>query len=238
MEALLNQLGKKSGAHIDLPPDSGYFTRVYLENAETLDSLGDLFFAFLLSTVLIYQLLAGQFESLLHPFTLALSIPLMMFGVSSALLLTGHSLNISSSIGMIMLVGIVVNSVIVLYEFISQNRKAELNGEFLPSSGIKTGIQDPAHSRLAEILIYSGRERLRPILLTTLTTLLGLMPMALGLGEGGDLQAPMAAVVIGGLSVSSVLSLIAFPTFYYVFESRLKTDKKNPRPETNEGYGK
>ncbi|MCR9145506.1 MAG: efflux RND transporter permease subunit [bacterium] len=188
------------------PPD----LRVREENQETLDSLSNLLYAFLLSSILIYMLLAGQFESVIHPITLALSIPMMLFGVSLSLLLTGHSLNITSAIGMILLVGIVVNSAIVLYEYIQQNRaryreerQLDLRGEV---------------EALPEILAESGAHRLRPILLTTLTTILGLIPMGLGLGEGGDLQAPMAIVVIGGLLVSSVLTLIAFPTLYYVFE--------------------
>ena len=107
---------------------------------------------------------------------------------------------------MIMLVGIVVNAAIVLYEFIQQNRDPELaaDGKDLP--------------QLPDILIKSGQDRIRPILLTTLTTLLGLVPMAIGMGQGGDLQAPMAVVVIGGLLVSSVLTLIAFPTLYMIAE--------------------
>ncbi|MCB1319140.1 MAG: efflux RND transporter permease subunit, partial [Leptospiraceae bacterium] len=186
------------------------------ENEETIESLSNLTYAFLLSSILIYQLLAAQFESLLHPFTLALAIPMMLFGVSTSLLITGNSLNITSAIGMIMLVGIVVNASIVLYEYIQQNRR-EVTG--VTNDDDVSQISDrELIEKLPDILRVSGRDRIRPILLTTLTTVFGLVPMALGLGEGGDLQAPMAIAVIGGLLVGSVLTLIAFPTLYYVME--------------------
>lgn len=203
---LLNRLKAKAEKDTADLTDTKPAISIKQENQETLDSLKSLVFAFLLSSILIYMLLGGQFESFLHPFTLALSIPMMLFGVSFSLLITGHSLNVTSATGMIMLVGIVVNAAIVLYEFIQQNRDPELaaTGKDLP--------------QLPPILLKSGLDRIRPILLTTLTTLLGLVPMAIGLGEGGDLQAPMAVVVIGGLLVSSVLTLVAFPTLYLIAE--------------------
>ena len=203
---LLNKLKAKADEEHAHLTDTRPAISVKQENQETLDSLQSLVFAFLLSSVMIYMLLGGQFESFLHPFTLALSIPMMLFGVSFSLLITGHTLNVTSATGMIMLVGIVVNAAIVLYEFIQQNRDPELaaDGKDLP--------------QLPDILIKSGQDRIRPILLTTLTTLLGLVPMAIGMGQGGDLQAPMAVVVIGGLLVSSVLTLIAFPTLYMIAE--------------------
>ncbi|MCE9599179.1 MAG: efflux RND transporter permease subunit [Spirochaetia bacterium] len=181
--------------------------RVHEENEETIESLKNLVYAFLLSTALIYMLLAGQFESLLHPLTLALSIPMMLFGVSGALLLTGHSLNITSAIGIVMLTGIVVNNAVVLYEYITQKRE-EVGGEHT-SAGI---------AKLPEIIEISGLARIRPILLTTFCTILGLLPFALGIGDGAAMQAPMAVVVIGGLTVSTILTLVAFPTMYYVLE--------------------
>lgn len=180
--------------------------RVREQNSETLESLQSLIYAFILSTILIYQLLAAQFESFLHPFTLTLSIPMILFGVSVSLLITGNSLNITSGIGLVMLTGIVVNNAIVLYEYIQQNREER---------GLSS---DEALPVLTEILEAAGRERVRPILLTTLTTILGVAPMALGLGGGGDMQAPMAVVVMGGLSVGSLLTLVAFPTLYALFE--------------------
>lgn len=181
--------------------------RIARANQETMDSLHDLGLAFLLSSVLIYQLLAAQFESLVHPFTLILAIPLMLIGVSGSLLLTGNSLNINSAIGLIMLAGIVVNNAIVLYEYIREN------GEHL--SPMQRLEQLPA------ILEKSGRDRLRPILLSTLTTTLASLPLALKIGPGAEMQSSMAVVVIGGLLVSTMLTLIVFPIFYFLVERRL-----------------
>ena len=177
--------------------------RVARENEETMESLFSLFLAFALSIVLIYLLLAGQFESLLHPLTLALSIPLMLFGVSASLLLTGHGLNITSAIGMIMLVGLVANASVIMYGYIQHYR-----------------TNDPRRdlAELPEIIQKSVRDRIRPILLTTLTTILGLVPLAIPTGSGGDLQAPMAVAVMGGLSVSTLLTMVAFPTVFYIME--------------------
>jgi HAE1 family hydrophobic/amphiphilic exporter-1 len=177
------------------------------ENEETMASLRNLGFAFLLSIVLIYQLLAAQFESFIHPLSLALSIPLMFSGVSLALFLTGHGLNITSAMGMIMLVGIVCNASVILYEYIEQNRN--LMGHEI--------------EKLPEILRLSVEHRIRPILLTTLTTILGLLPLAWPAGSGGDVQAPLAVAVMGGLTVSTVLTMVVFPVVFYVIESRRRT---------------
>ncbi len=204
-ELLHKMIDKANAEHAQLT-DTKPVIALKQENQETLDSLKSLIFAFVLSITLIYMLLGGQFESFLHPITLALAIPMMAFGVSFSLLITGHSLNVTSATGMIMLVGIVVNNGIVLYEFIQQNRDPALaeRGRDLP--------------HLPPILIKSGQDRLRPILLTMLTSLLGLLPMAIGFGEGSDLQAPMAVVVTGGMLVSSVLTLVAFPTLFLMAE--------------------
>ncbi len=182
--------------------------RIERENEETMDSLRNLGFAFLISSVLIYMLLAAQFESLLHPVTLSLAIPMMLSGVSVSLLVTGHSLNITSATGMILLAGIVVNNALILYEYI-QERRAET----------PTALPEEDLARLPGIILESGRERLRPILLTSLTSILGLLPLALGIGDGAELQSPMAVVMIGGMTVSSVLTLVAFPTLFLWMET-------------------
>lgn len=181
--------------------------RVQKTNQATLDSLRNLGLAFLLSTVLIYQLLAGQFDSLIHPFTLILAIPMMFAGTSLALFLTGNTLNIQSTIGLVMLTGIVVNNAIVLYECISERLERIPETERL--------------RLLPEILNEAGRERLRPILLSTLTTVLALLPLAMKIGPGAEMQAPLAVVVIGGLSMSTVLTLVCFPVIYYQVEKKL-----------------
>jgi len=193
--------------------------RLKASNQETIESLQNLVFAFLLSIILIYQLLAAQFESLIHPLTLGLSIPMMLAGVSFALFFTGHGINISSSIGMILLVGIVVNSAIVLYEFIQQE---------IESSKIRSEKNIKTYSvKLRKIITNGCETRLRPILLTTFTTLFGMIPMAVSFGSRGSLQAPMAVVVIGGLLVSTVLTLLAFPVLFYTIEVAIKKRMKN-----------
>ncbi|KAB2929045.1 MAG: efflux RND transporter permease subunit [Leptonema illini] len=186
--------------------------RVQKTNQATMDSLKNLGLAFLLSSVLIYQLLAAQFESLIHPFTLILSIPMMFAGTSLALLLTGNTLNIQSTIGIVMLTGIVVNNAIVLYERISERLDSIPETERI--------------GQLPQILNEAGRERLRPILLSTLTTILALLPLALKIGPGAEMQAPLAVVVIGGLTTSTVLTLICFPVIYYQVEKALASRRQ------------
>lgn len=188
-------------ARIGVP---GALITVKNENEDTAQSLRNLGLAFLLSIILIYQLLAAQFESFLHPLSLALSIPLMSSGVSLALFLTGHGLNVTSAMGLIMLVGIVCNASVILYEYIQQNRE-RLGHEI---------------EKLPEILQMSVMHRIRPILLTTLTTILGLLPLAWPSGSGGDVQAPLAVAVMGGLTVSTILTMVVFPVVFYEIETR------------------
>jgi len=182
----------------------GAIITVKNENEDIAQSLRNLVLAFILSIVLIYQLLAAQFESFLHPLSLALSIPLMSSGVSLALFLTGHGLNVTSAMGLIMLVGIVCNASVILYEYIQQNRE-RLGHEI---------------EKLPEILQMSVMHRIRPILLTTLTTILGLLPLAWPSGSGGDVQAPLAVAVMGGLTVSTILTMVVFPVVFYEIETR------------------
>ncbi len=193
--------------------DPGLQIRIHKGNQETLQSLQHLLLAFLLSSILIYQLLAAQFESLVHPFTLILSIPMMFSGASSALFLTGNTVNIQSTIGLVMLTGIVVNNAIVLYESISKR---------LQTLEERQRIQE-----LPRVLQEAGCERLRPILLSSLTTILALLPLAFTSGSG--MQAPLAIVVIGGLSVSSFLTLLGFPVIYYRVERRLAERRRRNR---------
>ena len=126
------------------------------------------------------------------------TVPLALTGVIFALLLTGRHINLTSLIGVIMLAGIVVNNAIVLIDFINQLR----------SRGVPRN----------EAIIEAGPRRLRPILMTTLTTVLGLIPLAFGFGEGAELAAPMATAVIGGLSLATVLTLVVIPVVYTIFE--------------------
>jgi multidrug efflux pump subunit AcrB len=159
-----------------------------------------LFFALILAIVLVYMVLASQFASLLHPFLIMFSVPLGFIGVIWALYFTGNTLSVVSFIGIIMMVGIVVSNAIILIDYINRVRKEE-------------------GAELKDAIIRGGRIRLRPILMTSLTTICGLIPMALGLGEGAEANASLAIAVIGGLSVSTVLTLVFVPTLYFTAES-------------------
>jgi len=168
------------------------------ENEEMQRSFRDLAFAFALALVLVYMILAAQFESFVHPFTILMAVPLALVGAVLALALTGEGLNTMSLIGIVILVGIVVNDSIVKVDFINQARARGM--------------------ALREAIMEAGQVRLRPIVMTTVTTVLGLLPMALGLGRGADLRAPMAISVIGGLLVATALTLVVVPVVYSLVE--------------------
>ena len=168
------------------------------EIEQMMESFGSLTLALLLAIVLVYMVLASQFESFLHPFTILFSIPIALTGAILALFLTRRTINMSSFIGLIILVGIVVNNAIVLIDYIIQ-------------------LRDRGYSR-KDAILEAGPTRLRPILMTTLTTVLGMIPMALGIGEGGEITAPLATAVIGGLSLSTVLTLVVIPLNYTIFD--------------------
>jgi len=162
------------------------------------DSLASMRFTLLLAVFLVYLVMASQFESLRHPFVILFTIPLALVGAVLALYLTGTTINVVAFIGVIMLAGIVVNNAIVLIDLINQLRR----------SGVAK----------TEAILEAGRSRLRPILMTTLTTALGLLPMALGFGEGAEIRAPMAITVIGGLITSTLLTLLVIPVVYSLVE--------------------
>ena len=188
------------------------------ENEEMRRSFQDLAFAFGLALLLVYMILAAQFESFVHPFTILMAVPLALVGAILALAATGQGLNTMSLIGVVILVGIVVNDSIVKVDFINQ--------------GIARGL------RLRDAILEAGLVRLRPIVMTTVTTVLGLFPMALGIGRGADLRAPLAISVIGGLIVATALTLIVVPVVYAVVEDvrrmwhRRRTARSAPSAET------
>ena len=182
----------------DLPPSRDLRMEVGGENEEMRRSFRDLAFAFGLALVLVYMILAAQFESFAHPLTILTAVPLAMVGAVGALALAGQGLNTMSLIGCVILLGIVVNDAIVKVDFIRQAREAGLP--------------------LREAILEAGRVRLRPILMTTVTTVLGLTPMALGFGTGADLRAPLAIAVIGGLAVATLLTLVVVPVVYAVVD--------------------
>jgi HAE1 family hydrophobic/amphiphilic exporter-1 len=168
---------------------------------EQQKSFRELSLSCVLALVLVYMVMACQYESLRDPFVVMFSVPLAAIGVILMLFLSGTTFNIQSFIGSIMLGGIVVNNAILLVDHTNLLRRKA-------SMPIREAIEE------------AGRRRLRPILMTAATTVIGLLPLALGLGEGGEAQAPMARVVIGGLLSSTFITLIFVPVIYSIFERR------------------
>lgn len=191
------QLTREAVSGIELPQN--YSINVTGEEERRAESMNSLLLALVLSIILVYMVMASQFESLLHPFTILLTIPLALVGSVLLFLITGTTVNIMGVIGMVMLTGIAVNSSIILVDRIGQLRESGLS--------------------MTDAIAEAGQQRIRPILMTSLTTILALVPMALGIGEGASLSSPMAVAVIGGLTTSTLLSLIVIPCVYYVFES-------------------
>ena len=179
---------------IALPGDD-YKIELGGENEEMQSSFRSLFLALLVSIALVYMILAAQFESLIQPFVIMFAVPLALIGVAFALYITDNSINVLSAIGMIILVGIVVNDAIVKVDFINQSRRKGAS--------------------LREAILSAGKKRFRPIIMTTVTTVLALTPMAFGLvGRGAGLQTPMAIALIGGLLSSTFLTLLIIPVIY------------------------
>jgi HAE1 family hydrophobic/amphiphilic exporter-1 len=177
------------------------------------EAFGELMIGLLLSLTLVYMVMACLYESLRDPFVVMFSVPLAIIGVILMLYFTGTTFNMQSFIGCIMLGGIVVNNAILLVDYTNLLRREE-------------GM------RMREAIVTAGRRRLRPILMTALTTIFGLIPLALGLGEGGEAQAPMARAVIGGLFSSTLITLVVVPIVYSFFEAGINFRKKGKKAES------
>ena len=183
-----------------IPLPGGITAMVSGQSEEMEASFESMQFALLLAVFLVYLVMASQFESLIHPFVILFTIPLALVGAVLALFVTGTTVNIVALIGVIMLAGIVVNNAIVLVDLINQLRAQGLERH--------------------EAIIQAGEARLRPILMTSLTTALGLLPMAMGFGEGSEVRTPMAITVIGGLVVSTLLTLVVIPVVYSLMDKK------------------
>ncbi len=194
----------------DITLPEGYFLESAGQEEMMNEAFADLLLALFLAVILVYMILASQFESLLNPFIIMFSTPLAFSGGLIGLMITGRTLNITSMIGFILLAGIVVNNAIVLIDYINTRRK---NGE-----------------ERNEAVLKAGPIRLRPILMTTLTTVLGLVPLSIGIGEGAELAASMGTVVIFGLSLSTLLTLVFIPVVYTIFDDK-STKFKQKRKE-------
>lgn len=174
------------------------------QNAEMAVSFQSLRFAMILAIFLVYLVMAATFESFIHPLIVLFAVPMAVIGVVMGLLITGTDVSVMVLIGVILLVGVVVNNAIVLIDAVNRLRRAGLD---------KT-----------EAVVRAGHIRLRPILMTTLTSVLGLLPMAVAWGEGSELRAPLAITVLFGLSVSTLLTLIVIPAIYVWVPSRVTVE--------------
>ena len=180
------------GAEVDM--------RIGGQGEELGESVRSLLFAFGLAVFLVYLVMASQFESLLHPFVILFTIPLAMVGAIGALLLTGSPISVVVFIGLILLVGLVVKNAIILIDKVNQLREAGMPKR--------------------EALVDGARSRLRPIMMTMLTAVFGFMPLALAFGEGAEVRSPMAVTVIGGLLVSTLLTLVVIPVVYDLLDRK------------------
>lgn len=195
-------------AQTDIP--EGVFIEIGGTYEDQQESFGDLMTLLLLIVVLVYIVMATQFESFKMPFIILFSLPFAFTGVFLALYVTNTALSVIALIGAIMLVGIVVKNGIVMVDFTNLLRERGLS--------------------VSQAVIQAGKSRLRPVLMTTLTTILGMFPLALGLGEGSETWQPMGIAVIGGLTFSTILTLVVVPIVYTVFcASNIKKERKTLR---------
>ncbi|HAV61798.1 MAG TPA: acriflavin resistance protein, partial [Verrucomicrobiales bacterium] len=190
--AAVQRIDEELRRRMDWPPDMDF--AITGQNEEWERSKGSLYLALALSLFLVYVIMAAQFESLLQPLIIMLTIPLAFLGSVAGLLMLDISVSVVVFLGLIMLAGIVVNNAIVLVDYVNTLKKRGLDR--------------------IEAIVTAGKVRLRPILMTTATTVLGLLPMALGLGDGAEIRTPMAVTVICGLITSTVLTLIVIPAVY------------------------
>jgi len=189
---------------LQLPPNVSIEYAGQIE--QQADTFKDLSLLLVLSIILVYMVMASQFESLLDPFIIMFSVPFSFTGVFIALFITNTPFSVIAFLGSIMLIGIVVKNAIVLVDY--------------------TNITRARGYELREAIIYSGRNRLRPVLMTALTTLLGLIPLAISKGEGSETWQPLGISTIGGLFFSTVITLIIVPVLYSIFETKIKQKKE------------
>jgi HAE1 family hydrophobic/amphiphilic exporter-1 len=176
------------------------------EAEEQKEAFADLLFLLILAVALVYMVMAAQFESLLDPFIVMFAIPFTFTGVILAFLITGTTLSVISFLGIVMLTGIVVNNAIVLISYINILRARGLS--------------------MIEAVTAGGRDRLRPVLMTALTTMFAMIPLALSHGEGSEIWQPLGITMIGGLLVSTLITLLFVPTLYAIFEAKVKRNGK------------
>jgi len=187
---------QKGVAQIDMP--SGYLVEYGGEQEQMADTFGTLVLVLVLAIIMVYLVMVAQFESLMYPFVIMFSVPVTLTGVILSLLITGRTFSVVAFIGVIMLVGIVVKNAIVLVDYVNILRRRGLERN--------------------EAILKAGPTRLRPILMTALCTSIAMLPMALGIGEGSESQAPLATVVVGGLLFSTLITLVLVPVGYTLMD--------------------
>ncbi|MEQ8200339.1 MAG: efflux RND transporter permease subunit [Syntrophomonadaceae bacterium] len=193
--------------NMELP--AGYTVEYTGANEDMMESFSSLGLALILALILVYAVMAIQYESFFNPFIIMFSVPTAYIGIVLGLLLTGRTFNVPAFIGIIMLVGIVVSNAIVMVDYLERLRKRGMEKE--------------------AAIIEAGRVRLRPILMTAFATILAMFPLGLGLGEGGEMTAPLATVVIGGLLVSTLITLFLVPVVYSIFDDWLQGARRRLR---------
>ncbi len=200
----LGKVAMKAKNIIDkIEKPAGFNVKVSGAYEEMVKSYRDLAFAVIIAIILVYMVMAAQFESFLYPFIIMFTIPLAIIGIIFILLITHTTFSLISGIGLLVLVGIVVNNGIVYVDYVNQLRREE-------------------KLELKEAVIKGCRIRMRPILMTALTTIFGLLPLALRIGEGSELWSPLGISVIGGLTFSTFLTLVFIPVLYYLFSKKTK----------------
>ena len=214
---VVSEIMTKVAEQIKPPP--GYVVAPTGTNEIMTESFANIFKALLLSIVFIYVVLASLYESFWDPFSIMLSLPMSLIGAIAVLWATGSALSIMSMIGIVMLMGLVTKNAILLIDFVKQQRESGV-GRF-------------------DAILQAGPIRLRPILMTTFATVFGMLPLALGLGPGAELRAPMARAVIGGMISSTVLTLVVVPGVYTLIDDFVgffrKKKRQDTKPEVTEG---
>jgi len=209
--ALGDVVGKLRDKIREYPLPRGFSIVFSGEYEEQQEAQRDFLLSILMAITLIYMVMAAQFERFLDPLIVMVAVPLAFIGVVPVLLITGTSLNMQSLMGIIMLIGIVVNNAIVLVDYINLLRREQ-------------------NLDIGEAVLRSGQLRLRPILMTASTTVLGMLPLAFGTGAGGEIQAALARAVIGGLTVSTTITLILIPVTYLTVHEFLRRRRAQVEP--------
>jgi HAE1 family hydrophobic/amphiphilic exporter-1 len=192
---------------VDMP--KGMYWSFGVQLLQRDKEFGGLGLAVFLAVALIYMLLAAQFESFIYPLVVLTSVPLCSIGMVLALFLTNRAFGLTAFIGLLMLIGIVVKNGILLVDYTNQLR----------AKGMARN----------DAIFEAGPTRLRPILMTTLAAILGMLPLALGLGSGSEMYVPLATAVIGGLATSTLLTLFVVPTVYTIFDDLIRRFKKDDK---------